>query len=258
MALGKAGPQAAWSAAVDGVDGVDEVDGVDRGSLPQARAAIFDLDGTLVDNMRCHAQAWAQTARRVGCERPLSFFETETAGKKSAEILAMLLGPAADPETVARLSAEKEALYRETFRAQLAPVAGARELLARLRQAGVPMAIATLAPRENRDFVLDGLALRPLFAHVIGAEQSPRGKPHPDIYLAAARALGVPAPECVAFEDAVNGVQSALGAGMDVVALTTASAASALAGAGARWVVPDYTRLPEDLERRLFGSCGGA
>jgi beta-phosphoglucomutase-like phosphatase (HAD superfamily) len=114
------------------------------------------------------------------------------------------------------------------------------------------MAIATLAPRENRDFVLDGLHWRPFFAHVIGAEESPRGKPHPDIYLAAARSLGAPAPDCVAFEDAVNGVQSAVAAGMEVVALTTSNTAEALRGAGARWILADFTRLPADLEARLF------
>lgn len=215
------------------------------------RAAIFDLDGTLVDNMRFHARAWVQMVRRLGLDFPQAFFETGTAGKKNGEILTMLL-PQANAEEIASLGAEKEQLYRELYRPHLAPVPGVVELLERLQSCGVPCAIATLAPEENRNLVLDGLGLRKFFRHVIGAEQSPRGKPHPDIYLAAARALEVPACSCIAFEDAVFGIQSAVAARMDTAALTTANGEEELRVAGARWILPDFTRLPEDLERRLF------
>ncbi len=215
------------------------------------RAALFDLDGTLVDNMRFHAAAWVQVSRELGCERPQAFFETETAGKKNVEILQQL-GFGDDPARCAEIGLRKEALYREAYRPRLAPVAGALAFLERLQAAGIPCAVATLAPQANRDMVLDGLGLRRFFRHVIGAEQSPRGKPHPDIYLAAAAALGVAPRACAAFEDAVNGVQSAVAAGMDTLALTTANTEAPLREAGARWIAPDFTRLPAELEARLF------
>ncbi|MBI5544322.1 MAG: HAD family phosphatase [Deltaproteobacteria bacterium] len=217
-----------------------------------ARAALFDLDGTLIDNMRFHAQVWVEMSRRLGLDYPQAFFETETAGKKNVEILAMLLGSSATAADVARLGAEKEALYRQRYRPHLKPVPGAVQLLERLSARGIPMAIATLAPRENRELALEGLGLSRFFQQVIGAEQTPRGKPHPDIYLAAAASLGVPPADCVAFEDAVNGVQSAVAAGIPTAAVTTASPGEALRQAGASWILPDYRELPRDLEERLF------
>ena len=217
-------------------------------------AALFDLDGTLVDNMRVHAEAWVEVSRRLGCERPLDFFATVTAGKKGIEILRMLLGPERPDAELERFHEEKEVLYRKRFAPHLALVPGAMKLLERLAAARIPCGLATLAPKANRDLVLDGLGLRVFFKSIIGAEQAPRGKPHPDIYLASARALNVEPARCVVFEDAIAGVQSAVAAGIPTVALTTAAGTEALREAGASWVVPDFLALPAEVDELLFGA----
>ena len=218
------------------------------------RAAIFDLDGTLVDNMSFHARAWVELSRRLGREVEQGFFERETAGKKNVEILTMLLERPAEPEELARLGEEKETLYRALYLPHLAPVAGLRPFLERLREAGTACAIATLAPRANREMVLGGLGLEASFSLIVGAEHTARGKPAPDIYLAAAAKLGLAPGACVAFEDAVNGVLSAREAGMEVVGLTTTTSAEALAAAGARWLAPDFASLPGEVEALLAGA----
>jgi beta-phosphoglucomutase-like phosphatase (HAD superfamily) len=94
--------------------------------------------------------------------------------------------------------------------------------------------------------VLDGLALRDRFDAIVEAKDLP-GKPAPDIFLAAARALGVPAEACVAFEDAENGVRAAAAAGMTVVGITTNVATDRLIAAGARYVAPDFASIPVAL-----------
>ncbi|HEY3445086.1 MAG TPA: HAD family phosphatase [Myxococcales bacterium] len=217
------------------------------------RAVIFDLDGTLVDNMCFHAEAWVETTRRLGCERPQEFFETATAGKKGVEILRMLMGPSVPEADLVRHHDAKEALYRERFAPNLAPVPGAVELLERLAAAEIPCGLATCAPKANRDMVLDGLDLRVFFKTIVGAEQALRGKPHPDIFLACAKAMGIEPAECVAFEDAINGVQSAVAAGIPTVAVTTANSPEVLKQAGAKWIVANFHELPADLETALFG-----
>ena len=216
-------------------------------SRPPATAAIFDLDGTLVDNMRFHVQAWSAFAQAHGVHAPAERFEREFAGKRNEEILPALLGRELGAEEAARLAEQKESHYRELFAPHLTPLAGARELLTRLRDAGRGLAVASAAPPQNRAFVLEGTGLRPLFAHVLGAEHVTRGKPFPDLFLAAAKALGVEPSGCVVFEDALNGILAARAAGMCAVGITTLVPAHALREAGAQWILSDFTSLPDEL-----------
>jgi beta-phosphoglucomutase family hydrolase len=216
-------------------------------------AVIFDLDGTLVDNMRFHVQAWVAMSRSLGIETPAERFEREFNGRRNEEIFPALLGRPVPPEELARLSEQKESHYRALYAPHLAPLRGARELLVRLRDAGLGLAVASAGPRPNRAFVLDGLQLRPFFSHVVGAEDVTRGKPAPDLFLAAARALGVEPAACVVFEDAVHGIHAARTAGMIAVGVTTLTPAEVLREAGAHWVTSDFASLPADFEQLLFG-----
>jgi beta-phosphoglucomutase family hydrolase len=223
---------------------------------PRPQAVIFDLDGTLVDNMRFHIEAWVAMARSLGVALTVERVEHEFNGKRNEEIFPALLGRPVPPEELTRLAEEKESHYRQLFAPHLAPVRGARELIVRLREAGLGLAVASAAPRANRSFVLDGLGLREHFAHVLGAEDVKRGKPHPDLFLAAAQALGVDPATCIVFEDAVLGVHAARAAGMLAAGITTLMPAEVLREAGADWTLPDYTALPEPLARRFFGTAG--
>jgi beta-phosphoglucomutase len=107
--------------------------------------------------------------------------------------------------------------------------------------------VATAAPPANRELVLDGLDLRRRFRAIIGAEHAARGKPFPDIYLAAAAKLDRDPALCIAFEDAVNGVRSARAAGMRVVGVVTTTPVESLIAAGCEWVMPDFTDPPGGL-----------
>jgi beta-phosphoglucomutase len=117
---------------------------------------------------------------------------------------------------------------------------------------GVRIAVARPAPRANRELVLGGLGWHTRFERIIGGEDALRGKPAPDHYLAAAKGLGVDPAECVAFEDAVNGVKSAVAAGMKAAAVLTTTPAEVLTSVGASWTMRDFTVLPETLEKALF------
>jgi beta-phosphoglucomutase family hydrolase len=215
-------------------------------------AAIFDMDGTLVDNMRYHSEAWVALSRRLGLDATAERFEREFAGKKNEEILPILLGRPVPPEELAQLAEEKETHYRKLYAPHLSLMPGAEAFIARLRSAGVRLAIATAAPTGNRTMVLDGLGIRSLFARVVGAEEVRRGKPAPDIFLAAAQAIGAEPSTCVVFEDAVNGILAARAAGMFAVGITTTTPAEVLREAGAHWTAPDFTTLPPELEARLI------
>lgn len=221
--------------------------------MQNALAAIFDLDGTLVDNMTFHGDAWIALAERVGAPASREDFELRWAGKTAREIFPYLLGRTPSAAEAAALEAEKESAYRAAYAPHLAPLPGLRAFLERLRASGTRCAIATAAPPENRAFVLEGLTLTGAFEAIAGPGPGVRGKPHPDLFLAAAEALDVPADRCIAFEDAANGVRAAVAAGMTTVGVLTGTSADALREAGASFVIADYTALPPELEQLLFG-----
>lgn len=210
-------------------------------------AALFDLNGTVVDDMKLHGQLWREVVLRLGGDVPASVFYREWAGLATCDVLPTVVGRALDPELVRRLSDEKEARYREVYRGQVAEVPGVVAFLGRLRSAGVPLALATSAPRENRELALDGLGLARAFDQVIGIEDVKRGKPAPDLFLTAAARLGVAADRCIVFEDALTGLQAAHAAGMRVAGIATAFSRDELTEAGAAWVADDFHSLPHDL-----------
>lgn len=223
------------------------------------------MDGTLVDNMRFHADAWLEMVRRLARMPNLSDtarerlagvtvekFETGYAGKKNDEIFPELLDRALPPDELARLAEEKEQLYRDLATPHLVEMPGLRAFLDRLRARGVALAVATAAPPKNRALVLEKLALDGVFAHVIGAEDAPRGKPHPDLYLAAARRLGIDASACVAFEDAPNGVRAAVAAGMRCVGVVTTTQAEKLVEVGAFCTFTRFDDVPLALDSLFF------
>ena len=211
--------------------------------------AVFDLDGTLVDNIRFHFAAFRALAERLGKVMDEATFQSFN-GLKNEDIFPRFLGRPLTPEEIGALSDEKESAYRTLYLPELAAHRGAPELLARLRAAGVKLAVASSAPPANRAMVLEGLGWIDRFDAVVASEGL-RGKPAPDIFLAAAERIGVAPADCLAFEDAANGVQAAAAAGMTVVGVTTNVPAADLVSAGARFTIEDFATLPPELAALL-------
>jgi beta-phosphoglucomutase len=195
------------------------------------RGAIFDLNGTLVDDLRYHFDAWRAFARTHDITLDDAFLQSIN-GLKNEDIFPKILGRAVPPDELRALEREKEERYRDLYRPHLAPLRGANELLDRLHAAGVKLAFASSAPPDNRALVIEGLGWQQRFDIVVASEGLP-GKPAPDVFLAAAKQLDVAPNECVVFEDAVNGVRAAVAAGMKVVGITSTVDAATLRSAGA-------------------------
>ncbi|MES2150516.1 MAG: HAD family phosphatase [Pseudomonadota bacterium] len=192
-------------------------------------AFIFDMDGTIVDNMAFHTQSWITFFQRRGQAIDADEFFLATAGRQGKEIMRTYLGEdLPDHENVA-LNEEKEAVYRELYEPHRKTVDGFDDLVAQARLRGVALAVATSAPNANIDFTLDGLDLRRHFDAIVGAADVERGKPHPDVFLKAAERCGVAPEHCIVFEDAPLGVEAARRAGMRAVVLTTTLPAEAFA-----------------------------
>lgn len=193
------------------------------------RAFIFDMDGTIVDNMAYHTESWLAFFARRGKQLDADAFFRDTAGRQGHEIMRHYLGEHLTKEESAQLDFEKESLYRELYAPHLSTTAGFETFIAGARAQGVALAVATAAPNDNITFTIDGLNLRSQFKAIVGAADVARGKPNPDVFLLAAERCGALPANAIVFEDAPLGVEAARRAGMRAVVLTTTLPAEAFA-----------------------------
>lgn len=215
-------------------------------------ALLFDLDGTLIDSMPHHQDAWVQWYARRGLSMGSGDFFSATAGRSNAEILLDLF-PALSVQEHAQMADEKEAIYRELAAPSLALIGGAQAFVEQARAAGLRLAVCTASTLPNMALAFERHGIDGWVDAVVspadtmsgpGAGVRVRGKPHPDIFLEAARRLGIAPEHCVVFEDAPLGVEGARRAGMQAVALTTTLSAQAFAGFdNLIAVAPDFTSL---------------
>jgi len=185
------------------------------------KAVIFDIDGTLVDNMALHAEAFAVFAERHGLPPLTAEDRAKLDGRRNSEIFPVLFGREMTRDEWRAYEDEKEGLYRELSRGRLVPMSGLLTLLDRLTEQRVAIALATSAPKLNVTHTLAELDLAARFPVIVRGDEVAAGKPAPDVFIEAARRLGHYAADCLVFEDAPMGVVAAQAAGMAVVALTT-------------------------------------
>lgn len=184
------------------------------------KGIIFDLDGTMVDNMMVHHGAWQQKLAELGLEMSLEEVQQKVHGV-NVEILERLFGDRFSPEERILISRSKEAIYRNIFLKDLKLINGLSRFLAELREASVPLAIGSAAPPENVDYVLDHLQLRHYFTAIVHAGQVSKGKPDPEVFERAAAGMGISVQECMVFEDSLTGAATAENAGSPAIIVTT-------------------------------------
>jgi beta-phosphoglucomutase family hydrolase len=181
---------------------------------PDVRGLVFDCDGTIADTMPLHYQAWVAALREHGEDFPEALFY-ELAGIPTVGVIEILNEKHGYDLPVQETADHKEGLY-QTLVPQVLPIEPVVSVIK--RYAGrLPMAVATGGTRAICSKTLSSLHLLHYFQHIITADDVRHGKPAPDIFLEAARRLGVAPQDCYAFEDAELGLQSARAAGMTAI-----------------------------------------
>ena len=184
-------------------------------------AALWDVDGVIIDSGEQHRQAWEALAR----ERAYPYSDAAFwagFGMRNSDSIPLMFGVAGPPELLVALSERKEELYRELLRREARALPGARELLTALHAAGYRQALGSSAPLVNIEAIISLLQIGPLLDGFVSGEHVAHGKPAPDIFLAGAALLGVAPQRCVVFEDAPAGVAAARAGGMRCIAVRRA------------------------------------
>lgn len=207
--------------------------------MTAAHAAIFDMDGVLIDSGAHHRDAWDLLLRELGHEpNPESW--RVTIGRPAEEAVSLLLGRHLDAYEARTLARRKRAHYARLAERGMLPIRGVAAFVEQLARTGVPRAVATSASRGDLDALLSQVGLRAHFDVIVTAEDVRWGKPNPEVFLLAAAGLDVPPARCLVFEDSLVGVHAARNAGMRVIGITTAHDSRELLGAGAERAIADF------------------
>lgn len=187
-----------------------------------SKAFLFDLNGTIINDMDFHTQAWFDIINHK-FTAGLSWDEVKKhMYGKNEEVLMRVFGPDRfTVEEICALSEEKERCYQAAYLPHLKLISGFDDFLKNSFNQGIPMAIGSAAIMSNINFVLDNLHIRPYFKAIVSANDVEMSKPHPETFLKAAALLRTDPQNCIVFEDAPKGVEAAARAGMNTLVLTT-------------------------------------
>ena len=217
------------------------------------KGLIFDMDGTLIQNMPYHMKAFSTLAERLGYQM-LQPVTNKFYGRHNDEIfLAIAPQWVIDKYGLQYLSDEKEAIYRELYAGKVCLTDGLAELLAEAKAKGVKCYVGSAAPRLNIDLIWNGAQLYDKIDGCICGDDVVNFKPHPEIFLKCCEGMGLAPEDCVVFEDAISGIKAGWAAGCKVVALSSTATPESLAADGVEHIIPDFKGMTlESLEQMLY------
>ena len=207
----------------------------------ETRAALWDMDGTLLDSAEYHWLTWRDVLAEERFELTRERF-AESFGRRNDDTLRDYFGQDFPQSEVERISDIKEARYREMVRANgVEPLPGVRRWLKRLKTEGWRQAVASSAMLLNVEAILDALDIKEYFGAIVSAEDVRHGKPDPEIFFVAAERLAVRPACCVVIEDSPAGIEAARRAGMRTIGVLSSQDALQ-----ADRVVRTLDELPDD------------
>ncbi|MFT4205055.1 MAG: HAD family phosphatase [Chitinophagaceae bacterium] len=188
-----------------------------------AKAFLFDMNGTMINDMQFHQDAWYDVfTKELGSDISEADAKKEMYGKNS-EVLERIFGKGRfTTQEMDEIGYRKELRYQEVFRPHLKLLPGLADFLQKAEQQHIALAIGTAALLMNVDYVLDNIdGLRRFFPIIVTADDVTTSKPDPEVFIKCAELLGIAPTDCIVFEDSPKGVEAAKNGGMKAVVLLT-------------------------------------
>jgi beta-phosphoglucomutase family hydrolase len=188
---------------------------------PNSTAYIFDMDGVICHNIPYHKKAWAKFMTNHGFKFTNKFFDTHINGQTNEEILNRIFGKKLTVIKTKKFVEEKESIYRKIYTPHIKPLPGLLDFLKHLTKIKAKIALATSGPEENVKFTLGKTKTQKYFKVIVDSRDIKNGKPHPEVFLKAAKKLKTQPKNCLVFEDSILGVEAGKRADMQVIGILT-------------------------------------
>ena len=212
-------------------------------------AVIFDMDGVIIDSNPYHKKGWKMFCEQQNIVLDETEWENKIFGRTGSESLPIILNRELSENEIKVFCDEINGNFRK-IAGDIKPLDGLKEFLDLLTTKNIKFAMATSAPPENVEFVLDKTGLKEYFVNIVDDTKITKSKPDPEVFLKAAELINMSAEQCVVFEDSLSGIQAARSAGMKIVAVTTTHAANNLADVDL--VVDDFRNMNLNTILQLF------
>ncbi|MGL4593876.1 MAG: HAD family hydrolase [Thermoguttaceae bacterium] len=179
---------------------------------------LFDMDGTLIDSHEIHIQCWLEYANKMGLELKRENVY-RVFGMVNREIIDIFWPETVSNDQITTISDGKESMVRELYRKNFPPMPGAKQLVESLHKANYKLAVASSGPKPNVELACELLEIVPFLEAIVTGCDVERGKPDPEIFLTAAKRIGLPPNRCVVVEDAIVGIAAAHAGGMKCIGI---------------------------------------
>lgn len=206
------------------------------------KAVIFDMDGTLVDNISFHKHAWLLFLKKHNIILDPDQFQAQNHGNID-EMIRRFFGQDLSDDKVKELGQEKERTYRDIYRSHIKEIHGLTNFLNIMKSMNIIAALATMGDMPNINFILDELNVRPYFFSITGGHEIVKGKPDSEIFDLSLAKLNLKNTDCIVVEDSIGGVVSALNAGIRVVGITTSHTHEELKSKGCFYTISNFDEL---------------
>jgi beta-phosphoglucomutase len=215
-------------------------------------AFVFDMDGVIIHSNPYHKIALHQFCEKYGYHLTEDQLRNKIYGRTNKQWISNLFERELQPEELHFYAEEKEGLFRNLIEKDIKALDGLEIFLGKMDALKIPRAIGTSAPKSNVDFVMAKTHLKKYFPVVLDDSFVENGKPHPEIYIKCAAALGFAPSNCIVFEDSLSGVEAGKASGAKVVGVATTHKHEELAGTD--FIIDDFQNLdPAELIRKIYG-----
>lgn len=210
------------------------------------KAIIFDMDGTLVDNIPFHKEAWLLFLKKHNIPLESEQFNAQNHGNIE-EMIKRFFGQDTPDTKVKELGQEKERIYRDLYKNQIKEIPGLTDCLKSMENQSIKAALATMGDTPNIDFILDTLKIRHFFHSITGGHEIIKGKPDAEIFELCLKKLDLRSKDCIVIEDSPDGVLSARQAGIKVVGITTSQTEEEMKKHGCFYTISNFDQLDLNL-----------